>query len=240
MNITARLCSLCLLLLLLPGLAVAQESKLRPLTVGQQMPTWSLPVYQGGQFELGQLRGRNVMLVFLRGLAGEDHWCHICHYQYAELAQLFQESDVRKELNLEIAFVLPYTREQVGAWVQAFPAQMRDIDQWKNPPNLETLDQPGRDRVQRSRALFPRSFHFEEGSAPLPVPLLVDADRAVSGGLGFFTTEWGNSTVDQNIPAVLILDEEGILRFKYISQSTLDRPGFEYLWEFLRKMVVAP
>jgi hypothetical protein len=32
-----------------------------------------------------------------------------------------------------------------------------------------------------------------------------------------------------NIPAVFIIDKNGILQFKYISQVTFDRPRFDYL-----------
>ena len=59
--------------------------------------------------------------------------------------------------------------------------------------------------------------------------LLVDADRAVSKGLGLFTTEWSGSKVDQNVPTVFVIDRAGIVQFKYFSQNTLDRPGVEYV-----------
>jgi hypothetical protein len=51
----------------------------------------------------------------------------------------------------------------------------------------------------------------------------------VSQGLGLFSTDWGGSTAEQNIPTVLIIDAEGVLQFKYMSQNTLDRPPLEYL-----------
>ncbi len=57
----------------------------------------------------------------------------------------------------------------------------------------------------------------------------MDADRTLSQGLGFFTTNWSGSTAEQNVPAVLIVDAQGVLRFKYISQNTMDRPPLEYL-----------
>ena len=61
----------------------------------------------------------------------------------------------------------------------------------------------------------------------------VDADHAVSQGLGFFTTDWSGSSAEQNIPTILIIDAEGVLRFKYMSQSTVDRPPLEYLVEMV-------
>jgi len=36
-----------------------------------------------------------------------------------------------------------------------------------------------------------------------------------------------------NQPAVYIIDKNGILQFKYISQVTFDRPGFDYLAKIL-------
>jgi len=63
--------------------------------------------------------------------------------------------------------------------------------------------------------------------------ILIDADAAVSKGLGLFTAEWGGSKIEQNVPTVYIIDEEGLLRFKYISQNTFDRPGPDYLLRIL-------
>jgi len=51
--------------------------------------------------------------------------------------------------------------------------------------------------------------------------------------LGLFTAEWGGSKIEQNVPTVYIIDEEGLLRFKYISQNTFDRPGPDYLLRIL-------
>jgi hypothetical protein len=57
----------------------------------------------------------------------------------------------------------------------------------------------------------------------------VDGERRVSEGLGFFTTDWSGSNAEQNVPTVLIIDANGILQFKYMSQNTVDRPPLEYL-----------
>ncbi len=57
----------------------------------------------------------------------------------------------------------------------------------------------------------------------------------VSRGLDLFTLFWDNSKVEQNIPAVYLLDRDGNVRFKYLSQKTLDRPIAEYLLEILKK-----
>jgi peroxiredoxin len=68
---------------------------------------------------------------------------------------------------------------------------------------------------------------------PLPFPILIDADHSVSSGLGLFTTNWGGSQVEQNMPAVYLIDDRGILKFKYIGQNTFDRPEYDYLLKIL-------
>ena len=62
---------------------LTQQSSLGPVGIEQPMPDFSLPVLQGGTFTLSEYLGRHVMLIFPRGLAGPDHWCHVCNYQYA-------------------------------------------------------------------------------------------------------------------------------------------------------------
>jgi hypothetical protein len=178
---------------------------------------------------LSELRGKNVMIVFPRGLSRPDSWCHVCPYQHAELAEYEAETDFRARTNLEILFVLPYGHEKIGEWIDAYPQLLRDIEEWKNPPNPAALDDAGRARMERSRGAYPRSFSAVKGEVPTPFPILVDGDRTVSQGLGFFTTDWGGSDAEQNVPTVLIIDPQGVLQFKYMSQNTLDRPPLEYL-----------
>ena len=212
---------------------MAQAPQLGPVTVGSPMADFTLPVYQGGEITLSDFRGKTVMLVFPRGLSSPTSWCHVCPYQHAELADHDATADFRAGSNLEILFVLPYDREKVGEWIAAFPTLLQDIEDWKNPPDPAALDDAGRARVERMKQAFPRTFHVEPEDVVNSFPILVDADRTVSGGLGFFTTDWGGSDADQNIPTILIVDENGILQFKYMSQNTMDRPPLEYLVRFM-------
>jgi peroxiredoxin len=215
------------------ALSVLAQAQIRPVSVLQPMPDFTLPVYQGGKITLSQLKGKNVLLIFPRGLAGEDHWCHVCNYQYSELADLELNLNIREKYNLEILFVLPYSKEMVQEWVDKFADQMKDIENWKNPADPDQLDERGKQRLEMMKMYFPKKFLFEKGEIPLPFPVLIDAEREVSKGLGVFTTEWGGSKIDQNIPTIYIIDQEGILQLKYISQNTFDRPGPDYLLDFM-------
>jgi len=205
----------------------------QPVSVRQEMPDFTLPVYQGGEVTLSQLKGKNVLLIFPRGLAGEDHWCHICNYQYADLAALEKEKNLREKFDLEILFVLPYNREMVEAWVDKFSDQMADIQNWKNPADPDKLDERGKRRMEFAKKYFPKDYTFEKGKVPLPFPILIDSDQKVSKNLGLYTSDWGGSKIEQNIPTIYIIDKGGILQFKYHSQNTLDRPPSEYLIEVI-------
>jgi len=209
---------------------------LKPVTVEQIMPDFTLPVFQGGELCLSALRGKNVLLIFPRGLAGENHWCHVCNYQYADLAELEKEKGIRKSHNLEILFILPYSREMIQSWVDAFPRQMKDIEDWKNPPEADKLDEKGKARVELLRKNMPNRYLYEKETLPLLFPVLYDAGRTVTKGLGIFTTEWGGSKIDQNVPTIILLDGKGVVQLKYISQNTFDRPSAAYLLNFIEKM----
>ena len=205
----------------------------QPAVVRQKMPDFTLPVYQGGEITLSQFGGKNVLLIFPRGLAGEDHWCHICNYQYADLAALEKEKNLRETFDLEILFVLPYNREMVEEWVDKFSDQMADIQNWKYPSDPDKLDERGKRRMEFAKKYFPRDYTFEKGKIPLPFPVLIDGDQKISKSLGLFTTEWGGSKIEQNVPTIYVIDKTGMLQFKYHSQNTLDRPPSEYLMEVI-------
>ena len=169
------------------------------------------------------------MIVFPRGLSRPGSWCHICPYQHSELVEYEAQSSWQSRANLKILFVLPYGQDMVGEWVDAYPQLLQDIEDGKNPPNAESLDAAGRARVERQKQIYPKRFMETKGEVPIPFPIMVDGDRTVSEGLGFFTTDWSGSNAEQNVPTILIIDSDGVLQFKYISQNTIDRPPLEYL-----------
>jgi peroxiredoxin len=212
---------------------MAQTEEIRPVTVEKPMPDFSLPVFQGGEITLSEIKGKNILLIFPRGHSREEAWCHICNYQYAELAELEAKLQIREKYNVEILFVLPYGKELVTEWIDKFYDQLQDLEKGKNPPDQDKLDERGKRRMEFYRRVFPKSFPYKEGKVPLPFPILIDDGAVVSKGLGLFTSEWGGSKVDQNIPAVYVVDKNGILQFKYFSQNTFDRPGPDYLLRVL-------
>ncbi len=209
--------------------ARAQAPAIRPATVGSPMPDFTLPAYQGGSVTLSALKGKTVILIFPRGYAAQGAWCHVCNYQHSELVEYDAKEQLRKKKNVEILFVMPYGKEIVADWIDKYPQQLADLEAWKNPPDPSKLDDAGRQRMERSRKNYPMTFHVVKGQVPTPFPILLDADRAVSKGLGLFTTEWSGSKVDQNVPTVFVIDPAGVVQFKYFSQNTLDRPGVEHL-----------
>jgi peroxiredoxin len=221
-----------LVFICLAGPSHAKAQDLRPVTVGSPMPDFTLPAYQGGEVTISELRGKNVMLIFPRGRSRPDAWCHICNYQHMELVYHEAANALRQQANLEILFVLPYGRDEVDEWIEAYPQQLQDLEDWKNPDQA-TLDDAGRNRMQFARRAFPKVFAVNQDRVPGPFPILIDGDRAVSNGLGFFTTDWGGSPAEQNVPTILLIDPEGTLQFKYISQNTMDRPPLEYLLQVI-------
>jgi peroxiredoxin len=222
-----------LVVVLLAGVVFAQAPALGPVTVGRPMPDFTLPTYQGGNVTLSTMKGKIVMIVFPRGLAGEGRWCHVCNYQHAELAEFDAKAQFRQKSNLEILFVFPYGKDQITEWLDKYPEQLADLEAWKNPVDPAKLDEKGRQRMTMARKEFPKAFRATKGQVLSPFPILLDPDRTVSKGLGLFATDWGGSKVDQNIPTIFVVDQNGILQFKYISQNTLDRPGLQHLVKFV-------
>jgi peroxiredoxin len=215
------------------GFVAAQEAGMKPVTVGQPMPDFTLPAFQDGTVTLSALKGKNVMIIFPRGYAAENAWCTICNYKYAELIELEKTQQFRKKYNVEVLIVLPYGPDVAKAWVDVLPDQMNKVKERKYPADPAKLDEKGKQAMERYRQLFPLDLNVKKGEVPTPFPILIDADRKLSKGLGLFMTEWGGSKADQNIPSVYIVDAKGTLVFKYLGQNTVDRPGYDYLFRVL-------
>lgn len=223
-----------LTLFMFAGTGHAQAPKVKIAELGWPMPDFTLTAFQGGDYSISGLKGKNILLVFSRGRVQDSvTWCNICQYQYAELADLEKTEQIRKKYNLEILFVLPYDKKEVADWVSSFPKQLAEVESWKNPPDSLKKNDGVMKWAEKAKVLFPKKFDYKEGSVSLPLPVLVDADRKVSKSLDLFRMEWDRSKVAQNIPTIFIIDSEGNLRFKYISQKTTDRPNAAYLLKFI-------
>jgi peroxiredoxin len=214
--------------------SVANSQKI--VSVTDTMSVFTLPSVSGSEVSLSDFKGKNVMLIFPRGRVN-DSWCHICHYQYVELADLELKEKIQEKYNLQIIFILPYDRETVDKWVKMMPKQMSDIEGWKHPANPEILTKGEQNWMNMVINIFPNSYVIDSTYIPTPFPILIDADRQLSKSLGIFTTFWDNSYVEQNIASIFLVDKNGILQFKYISQNTFDRPDNEYLFRFIDKMM---
>jgi peroxiredoxin len=219
--------------LLKPNLNYSYISGLPPL-LNQELPDFTLPAYGGDDFTLSKYRGKNVLLVFPRGWIG-DHWCQLCHYQYAELLDYEKNLKIRKKYDLEKVYILPYNKEKVSDWVDKLPDALVTIESWKNPKgqNIPAGQQQFADFCKR---VLSKKYEFKKGEAPTTIPILIDADRKVSKKYQLFTTFWDGVKSEQNTPSIFIIDKKGNLQFKYHSQTTFDRPGMEYLLDFIKKM----
>ena len=239
-DILTQILSISLLIIFLaPCMLIGQQPAIREAArIGFPMPDFKLVSHQGEEISISQLKGKNILLLFPRGRF-RNQWCRFCHYQYAELVELEQKLQFRKKYNLEVIQVLPYTKEEVKSWVKDFKRNLGEIEDWKNPPNPENLDQGTRNWMKTARATWPKKLDFDPTKDPLLFHILFDADRKVSIGLELFRTEWNLNRAEQNIPTIFIIDEEGIIRFKYISQTTMDRPSNEYILKFIERMIIS-
>jgi peroxiredoxin len=204
-----------------------------PAIVGFPMPEFSLPVYGGGEFTLSKHKGKNVLLIFLRGWTGNG-WCDICQYGYADLVERENLNHLQKKFNLDIAFVLPYTPARIADFLQDIPDALGKVEKWKNPAADASLRQ--QEVAVMAKKIFRKKYAWGKGQVTASLPILVDSERVVSRRLQLFTTFWDQINAEQNIPAVFILDPQGNVLYKYISQTTLDRPTWDVLEEFLKKM----
>lgn len=221
-------------LAMLCSLFSAGQLTAEPVMPGQTFPDFDLPALQGGAVSLASLRGRNVIVIVPRVRYGEGKWCTICNYGYAELAALDAAEDFRRATNTEVVFVAPFGRDITSAWIEATPAELAKIGGWKNPPEAERADPKVAKRMVNARRLLTMELAAEPGTVAKPFPILLDAERTLTGGLGVFATEWGGAKAEQGIPAVYILDRDGVVRFKHVAQtSTWDRPETRTILDFV-------
>jgi peroxiredoxin len=88
-------------ILIIICLAINIFSQKRPLdlaVIGEQLKDFSLPVYNGSEFQLSNEKGKNVLLVFPRGYYDKDVWCDICAYEYLDLVDEFYNKELAKNI----------------------------------------------------------------------------------------------------------------------------------------------
>lgn len=175
------------------------------------MPDFTLPSYQGGEVTLSKLRGKTVVLVFLRGHVAPTAWCHVDNFQHGSLVDFETRTQFQKMNNAAILIVFPYDKAEVDKWVARYAQQVADIE--KN---------------DKSPYSMPKTFKLTDAAATT-FPILLDADRSLTKGLGVFATEWSGAKVEQDVPTMVVIDPDGVVQFKYFSQNTLDRPGVEHM-----------
>ncbi len=189
----------------------APAPSFKPATVGKPMPDFTLPSYQGGDVTLSKLRGKTVVLVFPRGHVAPGAWCHVDNFQHGSLVDFETRTQFRKMNNAEVLIVFPYDKAEVDKWVTAYAKQVTDIE--KN---------------EKSPYSMPKTFKVTE-SVATTFPILIDAERSLTKGLGIFANGWSGSKEEQDVPTTIVIDPDGIVQFKYFSQNTLDRPGVEHI-----------
>lgn len=203
----------------------AHAADVEPGLIGQPFPEFKLPALQGGEVSLSSLRGKNVVVVVPRVRYGEGKWCTICNYGYAELATLDAAEGFRKALDAEVVYLVPFGQEIAEAWIEATPEELGKISGWKNPSEADKAN-AGRMRfAQNAQRLLSMDLSAEKGKVAKPFPILLDAERTVTGPLGLFATEWAGAKAEQGVPSVFVLDAKGTIRFKHVAQNTpWDRP----------------
>jgi peroxiredoxin len=204
-------------------------------TAGDPMSDFTLPVYGGGSFTLSEHKGRNVLLIFPRGWAG-NNWCSYCPYQYLELEKLEKESRIMARYNLDIVYVMPYSSDRIRDWMEKFPDALEVVEGLKNPKTPFPAGSIQADYTDWVKAKFPIDFDVKKDDPHKTIPVLVDENRSLSRRLKIFTNFWDGVSSEQNIASVFIIDKKGILRMKYIGQMTEDRPDVKYLLDFISKM----
>ena len=206
---------------------------LLPAIIGEPMPGFTLPVYGGGNYNLLEHRGKNVLLMFPRGWVGNS-WCLFCPYQYMDLAMLEKKEQIMKKYDLEIVFVMPYSSERIDDWFAKFPESMKTMEGIKHPAAGQVSGLQ-KEFGEWANIHYPHTFDLSGGVPSKAFPVLVDEKRTLSKRLELFTDFWDGTQAEQNVSAIYLVDKKGVLRWKYVSQITEDRPSTDNLVKAIRE-----
>lgn len=129
---------------------------------------------------------------------------------------------------MEIVIILPYDTSTIRNWLEDLPEVYSGLEEGKHLADTLTNER-SMTWVHFANKHYPKTFNIKEGETPQPFRILSDADHQVSERLEIFRTEWWGTTVNQNIPTFILLNKNGTVVYKYISQHTIDRPTMGYL-----------
>jgi hypothetical protein len=135
---------------------------------------------------------------------------------------------------VEIVFVLPYSSERIADFFQTIPTGLEEMEEAKKLGQDASLWQ--KESVEVKKRMFPKKYEWRQKDILTSLPMLVDSERVVSKRLKLFTTHWDQINSEQNIPTTYIVDKNSIVTFKYHSQTTYDRPDWNYIESILKKM----
>jgi peroxiredoxin len=226
-----------LLILLFLSNSFSQRRPLDLAIIGEPLKDFTLPVYNGGDFTLAEERGKNLLLIFPRGYYDKDIWCDICAYEYLDLVDEFSNKHLAEKYNLDLVFILPYDTVTIRKWLDDLPEVYAGLEAGKHLVDTLT-NEKSMTWVHFANKHYPKTFTMKDGETPQPFRILSDADHQVSERLDIFRTEWWGTKVEQNLPTFILLDTEGTVIFKYISQHTIDRPTSFYLQRILDALIL--
>jgi len=225
--------------LLITGMSIdcpAQKKPFELAIIGETLKDFNLPVYQGGEFQLSNQKGSNVLLIFPRGYYDKNKWCDICAYEYLDLADEFHNKKSAEKYQLDVIIVLPYDENTIAEWLMDIPDGYASLEEGKYLPDTST-NEKAKIWARFANKHYPKKFSVKKGETPQPFKILVDKKHELSERLDIFRTEWWGTSVEQNIPTYILLDKDGTVVFKYISQHTTDRPSVNYLIKVIEKLL---
>lgn len=214
----------------------SQKKPLDLAIIGEPLKDFRLPIYKGGEFQLSDEIGKNVLLVFPRGYYDKDVWCDICAYEYLDLVDEFYNKNLSEKNNLDVIIVLPYDQNTIEKWLTDIPEVYESLEAGKYLPDTLT-NEKSMTWVHFANKHYPKTFSIKKGETPHPFKILSDEKHEVSGRLDIFRTEWWGTKVDQNVPTFILIDKDGNVVFKYISQHTIDRPTSDYLLKIMDEFI---
>ncbi len=231
------LAGLLAVLMAAPLLAQAPAPTIKKAYLGQPMSEFELPTLDGKSVRLSALKGRNVLLVFPRVFYATNEDCSICGYQYAELADQYQAGHWKDKYGLEVLYVFPFSADVTRAWLGRVPKMLEAVEGWKNPSAEDLQKESTKRWMETARKAYPKKYAFTAADMPMPFTVVIDDKRELSKGLDLFREEWSGGKGEQNIPSVFLLDKDGVVRFKFIAQHTVDRPSAAYLEKIMQAVL---